>query len=61
MGIRRRLSRLWNETKDGILRGPGVDVDSVKADEAEINGSKVFIQDSEPSDMSNDDVWIDTS
>jgi len=38
MGIKRKLSRLWKETRDGILRGPGVDVESVKADDATING-----------------------
>ncbi|CAL92491.1 hypothetical protein BJ1_gp69 [Halorubrum virus BJ1] len=37
MGIRRRLSHLWKETRDGILRGPGVDVETVEADDATIN------------------------
>jgi len=29
MGLRRRLSKKWNETVNGVLSGPGVDVDSV--------------------------------
>jgi len=34
MGLRRRLSRLWDETTDGVLTGPGINVESVDTDYA---------------------------
>jgi len=37
MGLRRRLSRLWDETTDGILSGPGIDVDSVDTESTDSN------------------------
>jgi len=42
MGLRRRLSRLWDETIDGVLTGPGIDVGSINADEATINQSVTY-------------------
>jgi len=32
MGLRRRLSRLWDETTDGVLTGPGINVESVNTE-----------------------------
>jgi len=37
MGLRRRLSKKWNETVNGVLSGPGVDVDSVNTDDLQNN------------------------
>lgn len=38
-----------------------LDVASVRADEAVIGSSKLYIQDTEPADATEGDVWIDTS
>jgi len=34
MGLRRRLSRLWDETTDGVLTGPGINVESVDTEDS---------------------------
>jgi hypothetical protein len=39
MGLRRRLSKKWNETVNGVLSGPGVDVDSVNTGDATIGNA----------------------
>lgn len=45
MGLRRRLSKKWNETVNGVLSGPGVDVDSVNTNGLGNNGSDVPLED----------------
>lgn len=39
MGLRRRLSKKWNETVNGVLNGPGVNVNTVNTDDQTINQS----------------------
>ena len=55
MGILRKL-REWRENEDGTLEGP-----SLNTEEATIDGSRVYIQDTEPTESDDGDVWIDTS
>ena len=55
MGLLRKL-RKWREESDGALSGPAIDTE-----QATIDGSRLYIQDTEPTDAEEDDVWIDTS
>jgi hypothetical protein len=60
MSILRRF-REWREDSDGVLTGPKVDAESVQTDEASIDGKRLYIQSSQPSNPETDDVWIDIS
>jgi len=52
MGLRRRLSRLWDETTDGVLTGPGINVESVSTDDADI-GQLISALDAAGFDLNN--------
>jgi len=56
MGLRRRLSKKWNETVNGVLSGPGVDVDSVKTDDVLLRGNGIL----EAGDFYNVEVGFPT-
>ena len=45
----------------GPDRGTEAIRESLNTDEAIIDGSRVYVQDTEPSDPDDADVWIDTS
>ncbi|AGM11152.1 hypothetical protein M196_gp60 [Halorubrum tailed virus 4] len=58
MGLRRRLSKKWNETVNGVLSGPGVDVDSVNTEEADITGeTEIFVTRSADSSTITSGTW----
>jgi len=51
-----RLLREWREESDGTLTGP-----ALSTEQATINGKRLYIQSTAPSNPNTDDVWIDTS
>ena len=58
MGIRRWLRGTFRADR---FEADEVDAGSVNADEATIDGSRVYVQAEEPEDPDEEDVWIDTS
>lgn len=55
-------NEVFQKLDSKLTGGEGeLDVASVRTDEAVIGSSKLYIQDTEPADATEGDVWIDTS